>query len=74
MDVCKRLKTAKTFENYLEISQYVASNSKSLQNVEFNMSTIIALKNVRSLEIEVSFLNKQVKLMPYSRSLYYKSL
>lgn len=58
MDVCKRLRAAKTFENYMEISQDVANNSEIVQNIQFNMSTIIALKNVRSLEIEVSFLSK----------------
>ncbi|XP_026319932.1 uncharacterized protein LOC113230284 [Hyposmocoma kahamanoa] len=52
MDVCKRLRAAKTFENYMEISQDLANNSEIVQNIQFNMSTIIALKNVRSLEIE----------------------
>lgn len=58
MDVLKRLKAVKTFQNYMDISQDIASKPKSLQNVQLNMSNIIALKSVRSLEIEVNILNK----------------
>lgn len=73
MDVCKRLRTVKTYEKYMEISQDVAS-TKNLQNVQFNMSTIIALKNVRSLEIEVSFFSEQLEVNRFSRSLNYGTL
>lgn len=57
MDVLKSLTATKTFGEYMEISQYVANAATSVQNIEFNMSTIIALKNVRAYEIEVSFFN-----------------
>lgn len=60
MDVIKRLNTVKTFKQYKKVSEDVASKSNSLQNVEFNMSTIIALKNVQSFEIEVSFSLKEL--------------
>lgn len=53
MDVSKLLKNINNLTDYISITQEVVtkfSNSK----IHFNMSTILALNKIKSIEIEVS--------------------
>lgn len=54
MDLSTLLNSVKNVNDYITITQDLTGKYKS-QNIEFNMSVVISLKNVRSLEIEVSF-------------------
>lgn len=53
MDISKILKTVNNLNDYIVATQEV-TNKPSNSKIQFNMSTVLSLKKIRSLEIEVS--------------------
>lgn len=53
MDANQLLKPVNNFNEYIRISHDVVLNYDNIK-IQFNMSTILALKKIRSLEIEVN--------------------
>lgn len=53
MEVSKLLKTVNNVDDYISATQNML-NEHSHSKIQFNMSTVLALKEVRSIEIEVS--------------------
>lgn len=65
MDVSKLLKNINNLTDYISITQDVVTKFSNLK-IHFNMSTILALNKIRSIEIEVSiYITIYVPFMEY---------
>lgn len=52
MDISKFLKTVNNVDDYISATEKMLSDHSN-SKIQFNMSTVLALKKVRSIEIEV---------------------
>lgn len=55
MDLDKMLKNVSNLNDYISITQEIVNYTHNNTKIQFNMSSVLLLKKVRSLEIEVSF-------------------
>lgn len=63
MDLDKMLRHVNNLNDYISVTQEVAKQACKSSKVQFNMSTVLLLKKVRSLEIEVSSEKKYMFLV-----------
>lgn len=53
MDIDKMLRHVNNLNDYITVTQEVAKHEHNSSKVQFNMSTVLLMKKLRSLEIEV---------------------
>lgn len=54
MDISKLLKTVHNVDDYISVTEKISSDYSN-SKIQFNMSTVLALKKIRSIEIEVKY-------------------